>query len=32
MAERCAIVGIGISDHKRIRDDLSMPGLVREDN
>jgi acetyl-CoA C-acetyltransferase len=30
MAERCAIVGIGISDHKRIRDDLSMPGLVRE--
>ena len=30
MAERCAIVGIGISDHKRVRDDLSMPGLLRE--
>jgi acetyl-CoA C-acetyltransferase len=30
MAERCAIVGIGQSDHKRVRDDLSMPGLVRE--
>jgi acetyl-CoA C-acetyltransferase len=30
MAERCAIVGIGISDHKRIRADLSMPGLLRE--
>jgi acetyl-CoA C-acetyltransferase len=30
MAERCAIVGIGQSDHKRIRDDLSMPGLLRE--
>ena len=30
MGERCAIVGIGQSDHKRIRDDLSMPGLLRE--
>ena len=30
MAERCAIVGIGQADHKRIRADLSMPGLVRE--
>lgn len=30
MAERCAIVGIGISDHKRVRADLSMPGLLRE--
>jgi acetyl-CoA C-acetyltransferase len=30
MAERCAIVGIGQSDHKRIRDDLSMAGLLRE--
>ena len=30
MAERCAIVGIGISDHKRVREDLSMPGLLRE--
>jgi acetyl-CoA C-acetyltransferase len=30
MSERCAIVGIGQSDHRRRRDDLSMPGLVRE--
>jgi acetyl-CoA C-acetyltransferase len=30
MGERCAIVGIGQSDHKRIREDLSMAGLLRE--
>ena len=30
MGQRCAIVGTGISDHKRVREDLSMAGLVRE--
>ncbi len=30
MAERCAIVGIGQSDHRKIREDLSMAGVLRE--
>ncbi len=30
MAERCAIVGIGQTHHKKVRDDLSLAGLLRE--
>ena len=30
MAERCAVVGIGQTHHKKRRDDVSMPGLLRE--
>jgi acetyl-CoA C-acetyltransferase len=30
MAERCAVVGIGQTHHKKRRDDVSIPGLVRE--
>src|SRR2546427_6499856 len=30
MAERCAVVGIGQTRHAKIREDLSMAGLVRE--
>jgi acetyl-CoA C-acetyltransferase len=30
MAERCAVVGIGQTHHKKRRDDLSIPGLLRE--
>src|SRR5437667_11494579 len=30
MAEKCAIVGIGQTKHKKRRDDVSLPGLVRE--
>jgi len=29
-AERCAVVGIGQTKHKKQRDDVSLPGLVRE--
>lgn len=30
MAEPCAVIGIGQTHHKKRRDDVSMPGLVRE--
>ena len=30
MAERCAIVGIGQTHHRKVRDDLSLAGLLRE--
>ena len=30
MAERCAVVGIGQTHHRKCRDDLSLAGLVRE--
>ena len=30
MAEKCAVVGIGQTKHKKRRDDVSLPGLVRE--
>jgi acetyl-CoA C-acetyltransferase len=30
VAERCAVVGIGQTKHAKIREDLSMAGLVRE--
>ena len=30
MAERCAIVGIGQTRHAAVRDDVSIPGLIRE--
>jgi acetyl-CoA C-acetyltransferase len=30
MAERCAVVGVGQTHHKKRRDDVSMPGLLRE--
>jgi len=30
MAERTAVVGIGQTHHKKVRDDLSLAGLVRE--
>ena len=30
MAERCAVVGVGQTHHKKRRDDLSIPGLLRE--
>ncbi|MFP8878814.1 MAG: thiolase domain-containing protein [Myxococcota bacterium] len=30
MAERCAVVGIGQTHHRKVRDDVSMAGLVRE--
>jgi acetyl-CoA C-acetyltransferase len=30
MAERCAVVGIGQTHHTKRRDDVSIPGLVRE--
>src|SRR5215831_11650189 len=30
MAERCAVVGVGQTHHKKRRDDVSIPGLVRE--
>jgi acetyl-CoA C-acetyltransferase len=29
-AERCAVVGVGQTHHKKVRDDVSMPGLLRE--
>jgi len=30
MAERCAVIGIGQTHHQKRRDDVSIPGLVRE--
>jgi acetyl-CoA C-acetyltransferase len=30
MAERCAVVGVGQTHHKKRRDDVSIPGLLRE--
>lgn len=30
MAERCAVVGVGQTKHAKVRDDLSLPGLLRE--
>lgn len=30
MAERCAVVGIGQTHHKKVRDDVSLAGLLRE--
>jgi acetyl-CoA C-acetyltransferase len=30
MAERCAVVGVGQTKHAKVREDLSMAGLVRE--
>ncbi len=30
MAERCAVVGIGQTNHTKCRDDVSMAGLLRE--
>jgi acetyl-CoA C-acetyltransferase len=30
MAERCAVVGVGQTHHRKVRDDVSMAGLVRE--
>ena len=30
MTELCAVVGIGQTHHKKVRDDVSMAGLVRE--
>jgi len=30
MAERCAVVGVGQTHHKKTRDDVSIPGLLRE--
>jgi len=30
MAERCAVVGVGQTHHKKTRDDKSIPGLLRE--
>ena len=30
MAERCAVVGIGQTHHKKCRDDVSLAGLLRE--
>jgi acetyl-CoA C-acetyltransferase len=29
-AERCAVVGVGQTHHRKVRDDVSMPGLLRE--
>ena len=28
--ERCAVVGVGQTHHRKVRDDVSMPGLLRE--
>jgi len=30
MAQRCAVVGVGQTKHAAKRDDVSIPGLVRE--
>ena len=30
MAERCGVIGIGQTHHRKVREDLSMAGLVRE--
>jgi acetyl-CoA C-acetyltransferase len=30
MAERCAVVGIGQTHHRKVRDDVSLAGLLRE--
>jgi acetyl-CoA C-acetyltransferase len=30
MTERCAVIGVGQTRYKRARDDVSIPGLVRE--
>ncbi|HEX5094472.1 MAG TPA: thiolase domain-containing protein [Acidimicrobiia bacterium] len=30
MAERCAVIGVGQTHHKKVRDDVSIPGLLRE--
>jgi acetyl-CoA C-acetyltransferase len=30
MAERCAVVGVGQTHHKKKREDVSIPGLLRE--
>jgi acetyl-CoA C-acetyltransferase len=30
MAERCAVVGVGQTHHRKRRDDVSIPGLLRE--
>ncbi|UCE87495.1 MAG: thiolase domain-containing protein [Deltaproteobacteria bacterium] len=30
MAERCAVIGIGQTEHSANRDDVSLPGLLRE--
>ena len=30
MTERCAVIGVGQTRYQRARDDVSMPGLVRE--
>ncbi len=30
MAEQCAVVGVGQTHHKKRRDDVSIPGLLRE--
>ena len=30
MAERCAVIGVGQTHHKKRRDDVSIPGLLRE--
>jgi len=30
MAERCAVVGVGQTHHRKVRDDVSIPGLLRE--
>lgn len=29
-AQRCAVVGVGQTHHRKVRDDVSMPGLLRE--
>ncbi|MEX2032453.1 MAG: thiolase domain-containing protein, partial [Dehalococcoidia bacterium] len=29
-AQPCAVIGIGQTKHKKKRDDVSLPGLVRE--
>ena len=30
MAEQCAVIGVGQTHHKKRRDDVSIPGLLRE--
>jgi acetyl-CoA C-acetyltransferase len=30
MVERCAVVGVGQTHHAKVRDDVSLPGLLRE--
>src|SRR5919112_4407679 len=30
MAERCAVVGIGQTYHRKVRDDVSLAGMLRE--